>query len=184
MENKKKIIAIVGSMRKDSYNLQMAKLAKEYVQDKVDFEILEYKDIPMFNQDIEFPAPDSVTRVRAKVEEADGVWFFSPEYNHFFSGALKNLLDWLSRPVDEKPLILSQKPAALTGTSPGMSGTVVGQNHLVTLLSFLDMRIMNTPRLIVPTIQDQLDEHGQIKLTSSKEYLERQADAFLDFINK
>jgi len=77
---------------------------------------------------------------------------FTPEYNHFFPGVLKNLIDWLSRPVSEnEPQVLAGKPAAISGISLGMSGTAIAQDHLVTLISFLDMKVMNVPRLPYPT---------------------------------
>ena len=96
-----KIVAIVGSLRKDSYNRQLALIAKDVIGDRADFELLDYADVPLMNQDIEYPAPEAVKRVRDAVKTADGVWFFTPEYNHFFSGVLKNLIDWLSRPISE-----------------------------------------------------------------------------------
>lgn len=79
-----KILAIVGSLRKESYNRQLALAAKEILGDRVDFTLLEYQDIPLMNQDIEYPAPEAVKRVREEVKSADGIWFFTPEYNHFF----------------------------------------------------------------------------------------------------
>lgn len=84
-----KILAIVGSLRKDSLNRQLALAAKDIIGDRADFEILEYADVPLMNEDIEFPATEPVKRVREKVKEADGIWFFSPEYNHFSPGCLK-----------------------------------------------------------------------------------------------
>jgi len=89
---KLKILAIVGSLRKESFNLKLALVAKEIIGDKADFEILDYKDVPLMNQDIEYPAPESVKKVREKVKTANGIWFFTPEYNHFFPGVLKNLI--------------------------------------------------------------------------------------------
>ncbi len=62
-----KILAIVGSLRKESYNRQLALAAKDILIDRVDFEMLDYHDIPLMNQDIEYPAPDAVKRVREKV---------------------------------------------------------------------------------------------------------------------
>ncbi|MCL2062792.1 MAG: NAD(P)H-dependent oxidoreductase [Candidatus Cloacimonetes bacterium] len=178
-----KIIAIVGSLRKKSYNRQLAIEAGEILKDYVDFEILDYEDIPFFNQDIEFPAPEAVMRVRKNVQSADGVWFFSPEYNHFFSGVLKNLIDWLSRPISEnEPQVLKNKPVALSGVTPGMTGTAIAQDHLITLISFLNMRIMNHPRLLIPNVLQQTDSESSLTLTLSKKYLEDQAKAFLDFI--
>ena len=180
-----KILAIVGSLRKESYNRQLALAAKEILGDRVDFSILDYQDVPFMNEDIEFPTPEAVKRVREEVKTADGIWFFTPEYNHFFPGVLKNLIDWLSRPVsDKEPKVLAGKPAAISGTTPGMSGTGLAQDHLVTLISFLNMDVMNVPRLTIPYVKQQLDSEGKLKLKESYPFLERQANAFIDFIKK
>ena len=178
-----KMLAIVGSLRKESYNRQLALAAKEVLGDRADFELLEYNDIPLMNQDIEFPAPKAVTRVREAVKLADGIWFFTPEYNHFFSGVLKNLIDWLSRPVsDKEPQVLAGKPAAISGISPAMTGTSLAQDHLVTLISFLNMDVMNAPRLAIPNAMQQLDSDGKLMLKASYQYLEKQADAYISFL--
>jgi len=180
-----KVLAIVGSLRKESYNRQLALAAKEILGDRVDFSLLEYQDVPLMNEDIEFPAPEAVKRVREEVKSADGIWFFTPEYNHFFPGVLKNLIDWLSRPAsDEEPQVLAGKPAAISGVSPGMSGTGLAQDHLVTLISFLNMDVMNVPRLTIPYIMQQLDSDEKLKLKESYPFLEAQANAFIDFVKK
>ena len=186
-----KIVAIVGSLRRDSLNKQLAleagrilkELSKDRAEDQVDFEILDYGDVPMFNQDIEHPAPESVSRVRGIIKSARGLWFFSPEYNHFFPGPLKNLIDWLSRPISEtEAQVLVGRAAALSGITPGISGTGIAQDHLVTLLSFLNMKIMNLPRLTIPNAKQQMDQEGRLILSSSAPFLEKQAEAFLKFI--
>ena len=180
-----KILAIVGSLRKESYNLQLALAAKKAVGDAAEFEILEYADLPFMNQDKEIPAPEAVKRVREAVKSADGIWFFTPEYNHFFSGVLKNLIDWLSRPVsDTEPQVLAGKPAAISGISPAMAGTALAQDHLVTLISYLNMKIMNTPRLTIPNAKQQLNADGKLELVASAPYLEKQAKAFVAFIEE
>jgi len=182
---KMKVIAVIGSLRRGSYNRQLALAAKEIVGDRADFTLLEYQDIPLFNQDIEHPAPDAVKRARDAVRSADGVWFFTPEYNHFFPGVLKNLIDWLSRPGDNKePQVLDGKPAAISGISPGMSGTGLAQDHLITLINFLNMEVMNQPRLTIPNALQQIDSDGKLALNASYPYLKRQADAFIDFVEK
>ena len=179
-----KIVAIVGSLRKDSFNRQLAIEAGKIIGDRADFEILEYEDVPLMNQDIEYPAPDAVKRVREIVKNAAGIWFFTPEYNHFFTGVLKNLIDWLSRPVSEtEPQVLRKKAAAISGTTIGLSGTGIAQDHLVALISLLNMKVMNQPRLTIPFIKNQCDGDGKLALTESAPYLEKQAQAFLDFIN-
>lgn len=180
-----KILAIVGSLRKDSYNLQLALTAKKLLNERADFTILEYQDISFFNQDTEYPTPVAVARVRQEVSLADGIWFFSPEYNHYFSGVLKNLLDWLSRrDVNNNPSVLIHKPAAVSGISPGMSGSAIAQDHLISLISFLNMDVMNSPRLLIPHALQQIDEDGKLALQASLPFLEKQVDAFLNFIAK
>lgn len=179
----KRIVAIVGSLREHSYNRQLALAAKKIVADRAIFDIIEYADVPLMNQDIEYPAPDAVRRVREQIKSADGVWIFTPEYNHSYPGVLKNLIDWLSRPVSkEERQVLSNKPVAISGASPGMGGTLIAQDLLVMLLSMLSANVMNTPRLAIPSITQQADEKGNLALTTSLPYLQRQADAFLKFI--
>ncbi len=180
-----KILAIVGSLREGSMNRQLAEHARKAVtaiDPGVDFAILDWSDVPLFNEDIERPAPEAVERIRRDVLDADSIWFFAPEYNHFFPGTLKNLLDWLSRPVDAtQGQVLDGKPCAIAGVSAGGSGTACAQDHLVTLLSFLNMRIMNKPRLTVPFGFSKMVE-GKLELGESQAYLEKQARAFLSFI--
>jgi chromate reductase len=179
------ILAIVGSLRKGSYNLQLAKEAGKYLEGKAGFEILDHGDVPLLNQDIEYPAPDKVREIREKVKKADGIWFFTPEYNHFFPGVLKNLIDWLSRPISKtEGQVLSGKSAAISGITIGMAGTANAQDHLVALLSLLNMDIMNIPRLTIPNAVQQADENGVLTLTTSAPYLNKQADAFVEFINR
>lgn len=178
-----KIIAIAGSLRKDSLNRQLALTAKKYLEGKAEVELLDYGQVPLFNEDIEFPTPKSVEEVREKVKSADGIWFFTPEYNHFFSGVLKNLIDWLSRPVSaDGRNVLAGKSTAFSGISIGGGATLNAQDHLVTLLSFLDMNLMNNPRLAIPNAPAQTQDKNPIPENSMK-YLEKQADAFVKFIN-
>jgi len=182
-----KIIAIVGSLRQDSYNRQLATEAGRILADRVrglvEFELLEYSDVPLLNQDMEYPAPVAVKRVRGIVQSADGIWFFSPEYNHSFPGVLKNLIDWLSRPISStEPQVLSGKPAAVSGIALGMYGTGIAQDHLITLISLLNMKVMNQPRLTIPNAVQQTYQNGRLALASSAPLLEKQAEAFLTFI--
>ena len=180
-----RITAVVGSLRRDSYNNKLAMEAGRILADQAEFGLLDYSDVPLLNQDNEYPAPDAVRRVRTLVQSTDGIWFFSPEYNHFFPGVLKNLIDWLSRPVsDSEGQVLKGKPAAVSGISPGMSGTGIAQDHLVTLISFLNMRVMNMPRLTIPNANQQADSNGKLALTVSAPFLEKQVQAFTRFIKE
>ena len=185
--NAMKIVAIVGSLRKDSLNRQLAVAAGEKlaaIDPSIEFSILDWADVPVLNQDSEHPAPAAIAAARAEVSAADGLWFFTPEYNHFFPGGLKNLVDWLSRPQDDgRPQVLAGKPVAISGITPGMSGTGLAQDHLVTLLSFLDCQIMNTPRLTIPSALS-LVKDGRLELGDNDARLARQAEAFAAFIGR
>ena len=178
-----KITAIVGSLRRDSYNRQLALEAGKALGGKAEFNLLDYTGVPLMNQDEEHPPPDAVKRAREIVKSSDGIWFFSPEYNHSYSGVLKNLIDWLSRPVsDVEPQVLAGKPAAVSGITPGMSGTGIAQDSLVTLISLLNMKVMNSPRLTIPYAGAQTNPGGKLALTSGAPLLEQQAQAFIRFI--
>lgn len=183
-----KILAIAGSLREKSFNKQLAQLAKESASrlyPHVEFELLSWGDLPLFNQDIEFPTPEPVKRIREEVKSAQGVWIFTPEYNYSYPGVLKNLIDWLSRPVsDTEKQVLIGKPIAFSGASIGQGGTRCAQEHLVALLSAVNMKVMNYPRLALANIDKQADEEEHLVLNSSLPYLERQLDAFIQFIEK
>lgn len=178
------ILAIVGSLRKDSFNRQLAEAARDALGDRAKLHFLSYADVPLFNQDIEYPAPEAVSRARAAVREADGLWFFTPEYNHSFPGVLKNLIDWLSRPASEtERQVLYGKPAALAGISWGMSGTLVAQDQLAMLLSYLNLRLMNVPRVAVPNARTLADAQGRLTLPDkNRAFLQKEADALIAFL--
>ena len=178
-----KITAIIGSLRRDSYNRQLAVEAGRLIGSRAKFQIMDYTDVPLMNQDIEYPAPDAVVRARETVKSADGIWFFTPEYNHSIPGVLKNLIDWLSRPIsDSESQVLGGKPATLSGVSLGISGTGIVQDHLVAIISLLNMKVMNQPRLTIPNAMQQTDQNGRLALTSGAAFLENQVNKFIHFV--
>ncbi len=92
-----KVVAIVGSIRKDSYNLKLAKYIQKRYRDCLDIEILTVGDLPHYDQDTELNPPEVVTVFKRKVAHADAVLWITPEYNYSIPGVLKNAIDWLSR---------------------------------------------------------------------------------------
>ncbi len=124
----KKLLFVVGSLRKESFNRQLANKVKEILGDKAKVSFLEYSDVPFFNQDIEYPAPSSVSRIRDEIKAADGIWFFTPEYNGSYSSVLKNIIDWASRSLDQTnpagASAIGDKNVAVSGI--GGSGYVQG----------------------------------------------------------
>jgi len=125
-----KVVAIVGSIRKNSYNKQLAEFVKARYAETIDLEIVTLNDIPMYNQDIENEPPQEVVDFKAKVKAAEAVLWLTPEYNGTVPGVLVNAIDWLSR-VDK---VMIGKPSLIMGASMGILGTVKAQMHLRDIL--------------------------------------------------
>lgn len=140
----KKIVIISGSFRKNSFNSQLGKEIENILSDKAQVEWLEYEDVPLYNQDFELPAPASVERARQQILSADGIWIVTPEYNYHIPGVLKNLLDWLSRPLIPKDWktgsALKGKAVTISGVA-GKSGAKGARENLHSLLGFLSVNI-------------------------------------------
>ena len=143
-----KLLFIVGSQRKQSFNKTMAEVAAKHFEGQAEISFLEYGDVPFVNQDIEFPPPASVTRVREEVMTADALWIVTPEYNHEIAAQLKNLIDWLSRPLVkfdyETPRPLTGKPVAISSAA-GAAGGIDGRTALEKLLVRLGAKPVGGP---------------------------------------
>ena len=141
----KKILMVVGSMRKGSFNQQVAEHIAELLKNKAEISFLDYKDLPFLNQDIEFPTPDVVKHVRSAVDSADGLWLVSPEYNHSIPAVLKNFLDWISRPNEENNPKAGKTSADKKVTFTGIGGsneTAGCRKNLFDLCKFIGMNVV------------------------------------------
>ncbi len=141
----KKILFIIGSLRTKSFNRQLAMMAKEIIGNRAEVYELDYSDLPLLNQDIEQPEPAAVARIRRTVSEADALWIFTPEYNSSYPGHLKNLLDWLSRPVIPldygTPTCINSKRVAVSGAG-GKAATANCRAKLTELLTFIKADVL------------------------------------------
>lgn len=141
----KKILFIVGSLRAKSFNRQLATMAKEIIDNRAEVSELDYSDLPLLNQDIEQPEPAAIARIRKAVAEADAIWIFTPEYNFSYPGHLKNLFDWLSRPVIPldygTPTCINGKRIAISGAG-GKAATANCRAKLTELLTFIKADVL------------------------------------------
>ncbi len=183
----KKVLFIIGSLRKDSFNRKLAEEAERMLSGRATVEYLDYSDLPMMNQDIEFPAPEAVNKVREKVEKADALWIFSPEYNYSYPGHLKNLIDWLSRPLvagdRQTPLAINDKKVALSGAG-GAAGTAKCREKLTELLTlpFIRADVMTEPQTGIQLSREAWTEGRMILTEAQMESLRLQVEAFLEYI--
>ena len=142
----KKFLFIIGSLRAKSFNRQVANAAKEMIGNRAVVQELDFSDLPLLNQDIEQPEPEVVARIRKAVSEADALWIFTPEYNMSYPGHLKNLLDWLSRPVKfmdyGTPTCINGKRVALSGAG-GKAATASCRVKLTELLTFMKAEVLS-----------------------------------------
>ena len=177
----KKCLFIIGSLRTKSFNRQLALMAKEIIGSRAEVSELDYSDLPVLNQDTEQPEPAAVARIRKTVSEADALWIFTPEYNSSYPGHLKNLLDWLSRPVIPldyaTPTCINGKRVAISGAG-GKAATVNCRAKLTELLTFIKADVLaEQTGIAVPA-----EAWGTDVLTLSDEQkaqLSAQADALL-----
>lgn len=155
-----KILGIVGSLRKDSYNAFALKAAQALVPDGVSLELIDLHGIPIFNQDDEMTPPAAVLEFKRRILAADAILFATPEYNYSLPGGLKNAIDWASRPYGDSAW--QGKPAAVMGASIGSLGTARAQYHLRQILVTLDMPVVNQPEVMIGNAAQRFDQEGQL----------------------
>ncbi len=137
-----RVLGIAGSLRRDSHNARLLRAAAEAVAGDVELTIFDgLKDVPPYDQDDDVePAPEAVAHLRAAIAEADAILIATPEYNHSIPGQLKNALDWASRPYPGSAL--SDKPAAVIGSSVGSFGAIWAQAELRKVLGATGARVL------------------------------------------
>ena len=155
-----RLLGISGSLRKGSFNTAALHAAASVLPEGTTMEIAEIGALPMYNADDErahgFPPP--VERLRNQIRAADALLVATPEYNFSITGALKNAIDWASRPP-ESPITL--KPAAVLGVG-GRLGTSRAQRHFRDIALHSDMKMVQKPEVLIAGGFDKFDEHGNL----------------------
>lgn len=135
------VLAISGSLRRDSYNTMLLRSATPLAPADATVVLWDgLKDVPPFDEDDEASEPAAVARMRAAVAGADAILFATPEYNSSIPGQLKNAIDWLSRP--SQTAALRNKPVAVVGASTGAFGAVWAQAELRKALAASGARVL------------------------------------------
>jgi chromate reductase, NAD(P)H dehydrogenase (quinone) len=159
-----RVLGISGSLRRDSFNSALLRAAAERLPAGVEFVAFErLAEIPAYDSDVEEAGETAaaVTGLRDAMREADAVLVATPEYNSSIPGALKNALDWASRPAGESALMGT--PAAVIGASTGMFGGVWAQAETRKVLGALGGRVLER-EFPVPRAQDAYQD-GKLRLT-------------------
>ena len=166
-----RILAIPGSVRRDSHNARLLRYVAERAPEGVEIEVWEaLKSIPPYDEDDDgsFP-PAPVTELREAIAGADGLLFATPEYNGSVPGVLKNAIDWASRPRATTPL--QNKPAAVIGATTGAFGAVWAQAELRKVLATAGARVIDT-ELPVAKVHEAFDEFGNLSIDAHHEQID------------
>jgi chromate reductase len=176
------ILGFAGSLRKDSYNKAILRVAGELLPEGVTLEIFDLEGIPPFNQDLEGNLPERVKVFKAAIRSADALLIATPEYNYSIPGVLKNAIDWASRPYGDNPF--TGKPVALMGASIGMLGTARAQYHLRQSFVFLNSYMLNQPEVMVNFANQKIDETGRLTDETTRQKIKELVEALVVWCRK
>jgi chromate reductase len=168
------IVALCGSLRKESYNRYLLKAAQQLLPEEVSLEIVSFADLPLYNQDLDTPTakerPEAVTAFRNKLAQADGLLIASPEYNYSIPGGLKNAIDWASRGKDS-PLL--KKPAALMGATISLWGTVRMHLAFEPIFLTMNMAVVQQPEILVAEAPKKFAEDGSVTDETTRKLIQQ-----------
>jgi chromate reductase, NAD(P)H dehydrogenase (quinone) len=176
------IAVVVGSLRRDSFNRQLANAVIALAPPELSFKQVRIDDLPLYNQDDDANPADPVKRLKAEIKESQGVLFVTPEYNRSISGVLKNAIDHASRPYGQS--VWAGKPAGVMGASVGATGTSMAQQHLRTMLAYLDMPTLGQPEVFIHVKDGFFGEDGGIANESSRTFLQGWMDRYVEWVKK
>ncbi|MCM2533620.1 NAD(P)H-dependent oxidoreductase [Neobacillus pocheonensis] len=177
-----RIVALVGSNRKESYNRKITSFIQERYKEKVEIEILPIENLPLYNQDDELTPPAVVNEIKRKVLASEGILIATPEYNHSIPALLKNALDWFSR-VEK---VMVRKPVMIVGASGGVLGTARAQMHLRQILNSPGCAALTLPgnEVFIGGVQDKLDEFGKLTHEPTIQFLDTVMNNFVNWVEK
>jgi len=178
-----KVAVIVGSIRKDSINKKLAAALEKLGAGKLHFERVRIDDLPLFNQDNESSPPPEVVRIKGQFRAADAVLFVTPEHNRSIPAALKNAIDWATRPPAESAF-KGKWAAAIIGTSRGRISTAVAQQHLRTILSGHFDALLGRPEAFVQFQDGLIDDEGNVSDEKTKKFLAGFIDNFAKLVGQ
>ncbi len=176
----KKILAISGSLRAQSFNTGLTKALTLLVPEGMTVEHADISTLPLFNSDLETSFPEAAQTLKNQIESADAIVFATPEYNRSIPGVLKNAIDWASRPWGKNSF--AGKPVLVMGASVGSIATAVAQQELKKILLYLDAKIVGQPELYIGMAQEKFNEEGELTDQSTKDHIKKALEVLISLI--
>ncbi|MGK2935734.1 MAG: NADPH-dependent FMN reductase [Gemmatimonadaceae bacterium] len=173
---------LIGSLSKRSINRKLAHALVRLAPKGLALSEIPIADLPLYNYDLDddFPAP--AKSFKDQIAALDAVLFVTPEYNRSIPGALKNAIDWASRPYGQNSF--ARKPSTVIGTSPGKIGTAVAQQHLRSILGYCNSPQMNSPEAYIQSEKGMIDDEGKVTVESTEKFLRDYMAEFHGFITR
>lgn len=175
------IAVVIGSLRRDSINRKLATAIAKLAPPEFSFKQIRLDDLPLYNQDDDESPSESVKRLKGEITASRGLLFVTAEYNRSIPGVLKNAIDHASRPYGKS--VWAGKPAGVLGASVGAIGTAVAQQHLRTILAYLDVPTLGQPEAFIHAKEGLFDSSGNLSADSRK-FLQDWVDRYVAWVKK
>jgi chromate reductase len=172
----------VGSLARASINRTLSKALIRLAPDDLEFSEIPIKDLPLYNSDYDADYPPEGVALKEAIAAADGILLISPEYNRAIPGALKNAIDWGSRPWGTNSF--ARKPSGIIGASPGAIGTAVMQSNMRSVLSFLDAPQLNSPEAYITFRADDFGADGEVLNEKTEAFLRHYMEEYCAFVQR
>jgi chromate reductase, NAD(P)H dehydrogenase (quinone) len=172
----------VGSLSTNSINRALARALIRLAPGELEFTEIVIKDLPLYNRDLDGHFPQVAIDFKESIARQDALLFVTPEYNRSIPGALKNAIDWASRPYGEN--VIARKATAVIGASPGAIGTAVAQQGLRSILSFLNAPQMNAPEAYISARPGLITPEGEVTDSGTEDFLRAYMVSFYEYIER
>src|SRR5947199_3889673 len=182
MSTTRDVAVFVGSLRKESFNRKMANALIAIAPEPLKLEIVEIRQLPLYNQDDDANPPAASAAFKQRVQKADAVLFVTPEYNRSMPGVLKNAIDIASRPYGKSAW--NGKPGAVISVSPGAIGGFGANHHLRQMMVFLNVPMLQQPEAYVGGAASLFDDKGNLTNPGTREFLGKFMRAFAEWIER
>ncbi|NLF05274.1 MAG: NAD(P)H-dependent oxidoreductase [Actinomycetales bacterium] len=181
-ENSYTIGYLIGSLSRESINRRLAGALIRLAPATLTFREIPIDEVSLYSRDLDPDYPPEARALKSRVEAVDGILFVTPEYNRDIPGALKNAIDWASRPYGTNSF--ARKPTAVIGASVGKIGTAVAQQNLRSVLSYLDAPQMNAPEAYIEFTEGLVDDDGRVTVPETEEFLRTFMAEFAVFVER
>lgn len=180
--DKYKVGYLIGSLAKGSINRKLATALARLAPPELALEEIRLDELPLYNYDYDSDYPEVARRFKQAIADVDAVLFVTPEYNRSIPAALKNAIDWASRPWGQNSF--ARKPSGVIGTSPGSIGTAIAQQQLRGVLCFCNSPLMNTVEAYIQFTPELIDTEGNVTNEGTAEFLRNYMKEYSAFVQR